>query len=219
MYRSAVAFAPSQETVYLALASFASAHQNNGYGLEILERGLQVIPASAALHFHHGLLSALEGKRDQALGDFSKAAAANPEWPLPVLARGVLQLEDGQYAESAATFGLVLREHPDDPSAAYLRALALSRTGDAASRAEQIRLLETAVRPKPDDARALYAAWAHVRRSRSREGGNRVPEEGRRGRQAERQRALSALDGVAAGGTDCGSRAASCTVPGTASAN
>ncbi len=34
----------------------------------------EVIPASAALHFHHGLLSALEGKREQAIGDFAKAA-------------------------------------------------------------------------------------------------------------------------------------------------
>ena len=101
VYRSALDFAPSYEPLYLALASFASAHQNNAYGLEILDRGLQLLPGSAALYFHRGLLSALDGKRDQALADLSKAAAANPQWPLPVLAKGVLQLESGQSAESA----------------------------------------------------------------------------------------------------------------------
>lgn len=155
VYQSTLSFAPLEETVYLALASFASAHQNNEYGLKMLERGQEVIPASAALHFHHGLLSALEGKREQAIGDFAKAVSAKPGWTLPVLARGVLQLEDGQFGDSAATFGLVLREHPEDASAAYLRALALSRTGDASSRAEQLRLLENVVRRKPGDARAL----------------------------------------------------------------
>jgi tetratricopeptide (TPR) repeat protein len=155
VYRSTLSFASSQEIVYLALASFASAHQNNEYGLKILERGQQVIPASAALHFHHGLLSALEGRRDRAIDDFAKAVSARPGWTLPILARGVLQLEDGQYAESADTFGRVLSEHPGDTSAAYLRALALSRTGDNSSRVEQLRLLENAVRLKPVEARAL----------------------------------------------------------------
>jgi tetratricopeptide (TPR) repeat protein len=155
VYRSALEFAPSNEPLYLALASFASAHENNGYGLQILDRGLQLLPGSAALYFHRGLLSALDGKRDQALTDLTKAAAANRQWPLPVLAKGVLQLEAGQSAESADTFASVLRERPDDPSAAYLRALALNRTGDPETRAEQIRLLESAVRTKPDNARAL----------------------------------------------------------------
>lgn len=155
VYRSALEFAPSHEPLYLALASFASAHENNGYGLQILDKGLQLIPGSAALYFHRGLLSALDGQRDQALADLTEAAAANRQWPLPVLAKGVLQLESGQSVESADTFLSVLREHPDDPSAAYLRALALNRTGDPETRAEQIQLLEGAVRTKPDDSRAL----------------------------------------------------------------
>ena len=71
VYRSALEFAPSHEPLYLALASFASAHENNGYGLQILDRGLQLLPGSAALYFHRGLLSALDGKRDQALADLS----------------------------------------------------------------------------------------------------------------------------------------------------
>lgn len=168
-YAQALEFAPSNEPLYVAFASFASTHQNNRYGVEIVDRGLRQLPGSAALLFQRGLLVALEGDREAAAQDFRAASQADARWTLPVLATGVMELEDGRAAGAAAIFGRVLRDHPDDRYAPYLRALALSRVGDESTRPEQIVLLERAIRVNPSDARAFtllgqsYASAGRVR--------------------------------------------------------
>jgi tetratricopeptide (TPR) repeat protein len=154
-YKEALAFAPAHEPLYVAFAAFASDHQNNAYGIEILDRGLEKVPSSAALRFHRGLLVALQGDREAASKDFRAASEADPRWTMPALATGVLELESGKAAEAAETFARVLRDHPKDPHAPYLRALALSRTGNDSTRPEQIDLLERSIRANPTDARAL----------------------------------------------------------------
>jgi tetratricopeptide (TPR) repeat protein len=170
-YKEALEFAPAQEPLYIAFASFASAHQNNRYGVEIIDRGLMQLPASAALRFHRGLLIALEGNREDAVREFRAAAKADARWSLPVLAAGVLELEDGRAAEAGETFGRVLRDHPDDRYALYLRALALSRGGDESTLPEQIALLERCLRVNPADARALtLLGQSYVSAGRATEG-------------------------------------------------
>jgi tetratricopeptide (TPR) repeat protein len=154
-YREALAFAPAHEPLYIAFASFASAHQNNPYGIEILDLGLKHLPGSAKLRFQRGLLTALQGDRARAMQDLQAAAGADAGWTLPVLAMGVLQLEDGRPSEAAATFEAAARRQPSDLHAAYLRALALSRTGDDGTRAEQIDLLQRVLRTEPGHARSL----------------------------------------------------------------
>jgi len=154
-YKQALEFAPSNEPLYVAFASFASAHQNNRYGVEIVDRGLRQLPGSAPLRFQRGLLIALEGDRESAAKDFRAASEADARWTLPILATGVLALEDGRAVEAAAIFGRVLKNHPGDRFAPYLRALALNRTGDESTRPEQIALLERAIRVNPTDARAF----------------------------------------------------------------
>jgi tetratricopeptide (TPR) repeat protein len=154
-YREALTIAPAHEMLYIAFASFASAHQNNQYGIEILDRGLKHHANSAPLRFHRGLLIALQGDREAAAKEFRKAADADPRWTPPALAAGVLELEDGRPGDAAATFARVVRDHPTDQHALYLRALALSRTGDESTRAEQVKLLERAVQLNSRDARAL----------------------------------------------------------------
>ncbi|HYI93775.1 MAG TPA: tetratricopeptide repeat protein [Bryobacteraceae bacterium] len=170
-YRQALEYAPSWEPTYIAFAAFASAHQNNRYAVEIIDRGLKQLPASAALRFQRGLLIAMEGDREAAAQEFRAASKADPGWSLPVLAAGVLELEDGRAAEAAETFGRVLQDHPDDRYAPYLRALALSRGGDEFTRPEQIALLERAVRVNPTDARArTLLGQSYVSAGRAAEG-------------------------------------------------
>ncbi len=154
-YARAIEFAPQHVPLYIALASFASAHQNNRYGMEVLDRGLKQLPGSGPLLFHRGLLTAIDGDRETAVKEFSAAAVSDPKWALPRLAIGVLQLEDGRPEEAAATFAAVLTDHASDGQALYLRALALSRTSSDLTRPEQINLLERAVRVNPRDSRAL----------------------------------------------------------------
>ncbi len=154
-YKEALEFAPAYEPLYVAFASFASAHQNRRYGVAIIDRGLRQLPASAPLRFQRGLLIALEGNREEAVQEFRSASKADAAWSLPVLAAGVLELEDGRAAEAGETFARVLRDHPNDRYAPYLLALALSRGGDESTRPEQIALLERSLRVNPTDARAL----------------------------------------------------------------
>ena len=122
------------EPLYLALASFASAHQNNGYGLEILDRGLQVIPARRRCIFITDCCLRWKASATRLWLISAKAAVGESAMAFAGTRAGeCCNSRTGNTAESADTFGRFFENIPDDPSAAYLRALALSRTGDAAS--------------------------------------------------------------------------------------
>jgi tetratricopeptide (TPR) repeat protein len=153
MYSQALDASPDDQDVYTALAAFASAHRNNRFGLEVLEKGLQRQPQSAQLLLHKGLLTALEGNRSDAEENLKSAAAADPKWSVPVFALGVLQLEAGRVEEAVTTFRRAIRDFPQEHRSYYFCALALSRTPKAGGK-EQIQLLQKAVELQPEDGRA-----------------------------------------------------------------
>jgi Flp pilus assembly protein TadD len=152
-YAKALAASPDDEKVYTALAAFASAHGNNRFGLEMLEKGLTRQPRSAQLLLHKGLLTAMEGDREAAAKSLKLAAAADPKWSVPVFAFGVLQLEAGRVDDAVGTFRQAIRDFPQEHRAYYFCALALSRTAGTGG-SEQIQLLEKAVELQPKDGKA-----------------------------------------------------------------
>jgi Flp pilus assembly protein TadD len=156
-YSRALEFDPKSEDSYTALAEFASAHGNNEYALKVVARGLERLPGSSVLLFEQGVLSALEGDRSRAENSFVEASRLKPEWPLPLLALGVSQLESGDAVKAALTFGKARAKDPRDFRAHYLYASALSREGNASSRAvreEAVAALRTAIELNPRDARS-----------------------------------------------------------------
>jgi Flp pilus assembly protein TadD len=144
---------PSGEQAYSALANFAAGHDNNSYGLQVLDKGLQRIPGSPVLLVQRGLLMALAGNREQATRSFDAAAQANPRWIVPLLSRGVLELESGNAEAAATAFHKAITIAPEDPNGYYFRALALSRIG----RKENIEvkeLLRKSLAIAPEDAKS-----------------------------------------------------------------
>jgi tetratricopeptide (TPR) repeat protein len=151
-YSRALAEHPREERVYTALAAFASAHKNNRFGLEVIEKGLQRRPNSAPLLVQQGLLQAIDGDRDTAEKSLRAAIQADTRWSVSVLALGLLQLESGSAAEAAATFERAVRDFPAEQPAYYFYGLALSRSGDAGRR-QAIPILRKALAMEPDDVK------------------------------------------------------------------
>jgi Flp pilus assembly protein TadD len=152
-YAKAIAANPDSERAYTSLAAFASAHGNNQFGLEMLEKGLARQPRSAQLLLHKGLLTAMEGDREAAEKSLKLAATADPEWSIPVFALGVLHLESGRVDHAVETFRQAIHDFPQEHRAYYFCALAMSRTAGTGS-AEQIQLLQKAVALQPGDGKA-----------------------------------------------------------------
>ena len=161
---------PADEQGYSSLASFAVAHNNNPYALEVLEKGLQHNPSSPVLLVQRGLLIALAGDREQAARNFDKAAKANPRWTLPLLSRGVLELEGGNADAAAKTFRQAIAIAPEEHNPYYFCALALSRGGED-RRPELIQVLRKALAIAPDDAKSrVLLGQTQVAEGRVKEG-------------------------------------------------
>src|SRR5262249_6335974 len=80
---------PQSEDGYLALSSFASAHQNNEFALKTVKAGIERLPQSSKLLLQQGILWALEGDLVQAETSFGQARQLDQQWDLPRLAMGV----------------------------------------------------------------------------------------------------------------------------------
>ncbi len=154
--RSIEADANAEDT-YVALAEFASAHGNNDYALQVIDRGLEHRPQSAALLFEQGLLWALKGDRKQAEASFLEAGRLKPGWALPLMALGVSQLESGNAMQAAIVFQKARSVDPGDYRVHYLYATALARDSrnSAENRAEAVRALHQAIQLNPKDARSF----------------------------------------------------------------
>src|SRR6185437_508317 len=145
------------------LAEFASAHANNSYALQVVARGLKLLPRSASLRFEQGILFSLVGDRTKAQSSFSEASRLEPEWNLPGLALGVSALESGNAAQAVALFDKARTIDPHDARASYLYALAVSKEGadSDANRASALAALQRAIECDARDA-ASHSLLGHL---------------------------------------------------------
>ena len=156
-YSRALEADPNSDDTYVAFAEFASAHGNNDFALQVVSRGLERLPESAVLRFEQGLLWALKGDRSLADSSFLQASKLKPDWPLPLLAIGVSQLESGNAAAAAITFEKAQTADPSDFRAPYLYATALFRASGASpseARDKAATALRKAIALNPRDARS-----------------------------------------------------------------
>ena len=156
-YSRALEAGPKSDDTYVAFAEFASAHGNNDYALQVVARGLEQLPQSPLLLFEQGLLWALKGDRGHADSSLVQASRLKPDWPLPLLALGVSQLESGDAAAAAATLDKARTEDPRDYRAHYLYATAIFRESSAnpaAARDKAEAALQRALEINPRDARS-----------------------------------------------------------------
>jgi tetratricopeptide (TPR) repeat protein len=145
----AIAAHPDQEAGYTTLAAFASAHHNDAYALKIVEQGLERNPGFAVLLLQRGLLTAFAGDREAARKNFRAANQAKPQWSLPLLALGIVELEAGQMVQAGEVFQDAIRVAPDEARGYYFSALAQSRRAEP-DRADALKMLRKALAIDPN---------------------------------------------------------------------
>jgi tetratricopeptide (TPR) repeat protein len=166
-FQKAIQADPRSDDAYTALARFAAAHQNRDFALKVLEEGIGKVPGSGQLRLEQGILYAIGGKTEEAERSFLEAGRIETKSIAPVLARGVLRLEQGNHAAAAELFRKAAEMAPTDYRPEYLYASAIARTGTGAG-AEVIRALEKSVALQPGIAAshaALGKAYADASRT------------------------------------------------------
>jgi len=159
-YSKAIEIAPELADNYLALAGFSMEHANPSYAREVLSRGLRKTTAPAKLLLETGLAWAIEGNFEAAKQSFSDATAADPTWPIPLLALGVTGLQTGNAEQAAECFREAQRIAPNDYRCYYLHALALTRSSrneDPKTRTLATAELLRAVSLEPNHAKPRIA--------------------------------------------------------------
>lgn len=159
-YTQAIELEPRSEEGYIALSSFAAAHQNDEFALKTLAQGLERIPGSTRLLLQQGTIWALETNLPQAEESFRKAGLSDPQAGLPLLALGLTQMQAGKLTEAGVTFRQAARKDPKDFRSQYFYALTLVRAGgrsDPVRRKEIIAALERAIALNPRDAESRVA--------------------------------------------------------------
>ena len=159
-FNRAIEVAPKSEEGYLALSNFASAHQNNSFGLKTIERGLQQIPGSSKLLFQQGVLWALESNLEAAAQSFQMASQADTAWGLPLLASGIVQLQAAKPQQATSTFRQAMAKLPGDYRPSYFLGTALTRAGaqsDPVQQKEVIVAFRNAVSLEPTNSQSRVA--------------------------------------------------------------
>ena len=103
-YRKAIDKSPDNDMHYLSLAlSQLSGGDTVGAG-KALHTGLSRVPDSGRIAWGLGVLSVMEGQRQQAEDYFDRTLDLLPDWPSAYSALAVLYLDTGQVAKARAVF-------------------------------------------------------------------------------------------------------------------
>ena len=159
-YTKAIEIGPTEAENYLALAGFSIAHANPSFAREVLSRGLQQTSRSPKLLLEIGLAWGTEGNFEKARQAFEDATMAEPDWPMPLLALGVTELQTGNAEHAAEYFYKAERAAPDDYRCYYLHALALNRSSasqNASARETAISELRHAIQLNPLNVQSRIA--------------------------------------------------------------
>ncbi|HEY3625372.1 MAG TPA: tetratricopeptide repeat protein [Terracidiphilus sp.] len=134
--REAIVKEPRDTALYVDFADIAMSHQSFQAGVEMINAGLTVQPAAAALYLARGVLYVQMADYDKAEADFAKAEQLDPHQSLSGAAEGMVAEERNQSDpnKALATIKAKLEKNPGDAFLWYLQAAILSQTApDAGS--------------------------------------------------------------------------------------
>jgi tetratricopeptide (TPR) repeat protein/4-amino-4-deoxy-L-arabinose transferase-like glycosyltransferase len=173
LYRAAKIY-HNRAAAYLQLGRFEDAVNDFGRALELTPPGDATAVAEA--YSDRGSALAMDGRRTEAIADFTEAIRRDGNLAIAWYNRGNIVRVDGHYDQCIADCTRALELKPDDAMAFYVRGLAYTATGRV-DRA--IADYDEAVRLKPELAIAYSArgasymdrgdydkAWADARRVR-----------------------------------------------------
>lgn len=136
----AIALAPDRPELYSALGVLLAQGGAGEAAARVLERGRAHFPASLDLFYDSGVVSAIQGLPDQAIGFFARVIELEPDHPKARQARenlaGMLA-QSGRYDEAIEQYRRAIDAAPGDLDLRVLRARALAESGRVAeARAE-----------------------------------------------------------------------------------
>ncbi len=127
--RQAIVKDPRNTGLYVDFADIAMNHQSFQTGIEMVDAGLKLQPASAELYLARGVLYVQLAEFDRAEADFEKAEQLDPRQGLSAAAQGMVAEERNQNdpGQALATVRAKLAKKPGDAFLWYLQAAILSQ--------------------------------------------------------------------------------------------
>jgi tetratricopeptide (TPR) repeat protein len=146
--RQAIVNNPRDVDLYVDFADLSMEHQSFQVGIDVIDSGLRIQPASAPLYVARGILYVQLAKFDEAEADFEKANSLDPKTSLGAVAQGLEAIENSDPDRALETVRAKLAKKPNDPYLLYLEADILTEKG--------------VDRGTPDFAKALSSAQKAV---------------------------------------------------------
>jgi tetratricopeptide (TPR) repeat protein len=160
VYRQAIEQNPSDEQQYIDLASMSMGRQSPDVAVEVLNAGIRNNPKSSALYATRGSIYAQIARTDEAQADFETANRLAPSSLYGTIGMGTLLRESSDLVKAETILRSKLKTAPKDPLLNFLLADVLIRESESPNDVrsqEALRLLNTAVKAKPDFAEAYSA--------------------------------------------------------------
>jgi len=155
--RSAAHLKPEAEENYLDFASLCLEHNSPDLAEEIINIGLQNIPASARLYSMRGIVNAQNNKFDESASDFEQSNRLSPDKSYGSVGLSMLYAESKRPEDSEKILRGKLKAAPNDATLNYLFADVLvnqSKTVSGSNLAEAKAALARAVAAKPQFSNA-----------------------------------------------------------------
>ncbi len=127
--RQAIVNNPRDVDLYLDFADLSMEHQSFQVGIDVVNSGLRIQPASAPLYVARGVLYVQLAKYDEAEADFEKANSLDPKASLGSVAQGLEAIQSGDPDRALARVRAKLAKKPNDPYLLYLEADILTEKG------------------------------------------------------------------------------------------
>ncbi len=155
-YRQAIALAPQEERNYIDLASLCLDHQSFAVAADVVNAGLAANPESPALYTLRGAIAAQFSHMDEAAADFEKAGRLQPDQIYSDAGLSLLLEQQDQIDQAIAVIRPRLAKAPTSATLHFLLGdlLLKSRSLTASQRSDAEAQLKTAIRLKPDLAKA-----------------------------------------------------------------
>jgi tetratricopeptide (TPR) repeat protein len=125
--RAAIVKDPGDVNNYLQFAAISFNHASYQVGIDVVNAGIQQAPGAAKLYLSRGVLSVQLSHLPEAVADFQKAHALDPQLSFAEDAMGMVRSQQHDSAGSLQIFAQQAVEHPQDPLLQYLYAEALSQ--------------------------------------------------------------------------------------------
>jgi len=144
--RQAIVRDPRNVDLYVDFANISMDHQSFQVGVDVINSGLGLLPASARLYLTRGVLYVQMSEYDKAEADFQKANQLDPQQSIGSAAQGLKAAQTNDLSQALATVQAKLAKNPDDAFLLYLQANILTQRGPEPGSAEAQQAIQSALK-------------------------------------------------------------------------